>query len=286
MVWAFIEVAKLARTKADRPLQIVWRKLPDRLELIALPCLVFPLFLAGFTTAKTAIPFLVGFHWDRFWADADFLLFGVDPWQITHAFTSVSVSHGWAFFYTFAWGAVLIFTNGFLAIYGERRFVATFFTAMMLTWLLGGWLMAYASSAAGPVFAHLADPTLAARFAPLRESLNQILPAEGGVRLTQAYLANAIDAKIAVRGGGISAMPSMHLGAASIYVVAAIRTRWLWPAFIFWFLTFFGSVHFGYHYAVDGLAAAAIAVLCWKASAAYFARLQGEQRVPATAATA
>jgi len=83
MVWAFIEIAKLSRTNADRPLHIVARKLPKRLELIALPCLVFPLFLAGYTTAKTAIPFLVGFEWDRFWADTDAFLFGVAPWWIT-----------------------------------------------------------------------------------------------------------------------------------------------------------------------------------------------------------
>ncbi len=45
-------------------------------------------------------------------------------------------------------------------------------TAMMLSWLIGGIASSpIPLSAAGPVFAHLADPDLAARFQPLRGEL-------------------------------------------------------------------------------------------------------------------
>jgi len=286
MLWLFVEVAVLAHAKADVPLQVVGHKAAGKLELVVLPAVVFPLFLAGYTAAKTAIPHLVGYGWEAFWADADHLIFGVDPWRIMHAHATRWLTDGWAFFYTVIWGAGLAFIPTLVAIHGGRRFAAAFYTAMMLTWLIGGWLLAYGFSAAGPVFAHLVDPDLGARFAPLRESLDILLADDSSVRSTQAYLAAAIDSSVAVRGGGISAMPSMHIGAASIYVLAALGTRWLWPAVTFWLLTFFGSIYFGYHYAVDGLAAAALAALCWRVSAKHFAKLRGEETVSVATAIA
>jgi hypothetical protein len=286
LLWIFFYVVTLARAGVDVPLQVTWRKFLSKTELVVLPCLIFPLFLVGYTTAKTAIPHVVGYGWEAFWADADHLIFGVDPWRILHAHATSWLTQSWAFFYTVLWGTGLAFVPPLVAIHGERRFVAVFYTAMMLTWLVGGWLMAYGFSASGPVFAHLVDPTLGVRFAPLRESLNHLLPADSAVLSTQAYLAGAIDSKVAVRGGGISAMPSMHVGTATIYILAARRTLWLWPAVAFWLLTFGGSIYFGYHYAVDGFAAAALAILCWRVSAAYFARLRGEQAMPVATAIA
>jgi hypothetical protein len=141
---------------------------------------------------------------------------------------------------------------------------------MMATWLLGGWLFAYAFSAAGPVFVHIFDPALAERFAELRYELNLALSTDGAVRETQAYLATAVVSKDAVKGAGISAMPSMHLAATSMYVLLARGTRWMAPALMFWVIIFVGSAHFGYHYWVDGIVAAGIAWLCWRAAELYF----------------
>jgi membrane-associated phospholipid phosphatase len=76
---------------------------------------------------------------------------------------------------------------------------------------------------------------------------------------------------IAVKGGGISAMPSMHLGAASIYVLAARRTPWIVPAVLFWAIIFVCSGYFGYHYWVDGIVAAMVASACWSAAKRFYA---------------
>jgi membrane-associated phospholipid phosphatase len=97
------------------------------------------------------------------------------------------------------------------------------------------------------------------------------LPADNSLRLTQKYLAASVTAHVAFKGGGISAMPSMHLGAASIYIFAAQRTKWLVPAVLFWLTIFVLSGYFGYHYWVDGLGATVIAWLCWCASEFLFA---------------
>jgi hypothetical protein len=80
---------------------------------------------------------------------------------------------------------------------------------------------------------------------------------------SQRYLAAGMNYKIALKGGGVSAMPSMHMATATVLILAAWRTRWLPLAVMFWLLTFFGSVYLGYHYAIDAPVAAAVAVLCW-----------------------
>lgn len=133
-------------------------------------------------------------------------------------------------------------------------------------WLLGGFMLAYLFSAAGPVFAHLVSTNPADQFADLRAVLNATLKPHSPIWTTQLYLPNAFYSHVAVQGGGISAMPSMHVGAASIYVLGSRRTRWLIPSMLLWITTFVGSGYFGYHYWIDGIVAAAVAVVCWAAA--------------------
>ena len=60
--YSFLEVAKLAKQRADHPLRLLVAKLRPRLPLLVLPALVAPLFLASYTTAKSGILPGVGFH--------------------------------------------------------------------------------------------------------------------------------------------------------------------------------------------------------------------------------
>lgn len=263
LCWVFVEVAKLAPTRADRPIQTVLHRIGKPCRLAVLPALIFPLFLAGYTWAKCSIPFAVGYHWEEYWADADYFLLGDDAWRIAHRLMPDWLGPAWTFFYAVVWGFALVFSGALVAAFASRRFAATFFTALMLSWLIGGIAMAYAISAAGPVFAHLADPDLAARFLPLRSELTRILGDDDLVLLSQRYLAAGMNVKVALKGGGVSAMPSMHIATATILVIAAWKTRWLPLAILFWVMTFFGSVYLGYHYAVDAPVAAGVAVICW-----------------------
>jgi hypothetical protein len=271
LIYLFIGVLQLFRDRPDRPLQLVANRLRGREPFLVLPLLVFPLFLCGFTTAKTAIFFLVGYRWDAFWATADRSIFGDDAWRIAHHLLGSWSMPAWEWLYTIGWGAVLVFCKSGIVLYASPRRIAVFYTAMLSTWLLGGWLTAYAFSAAGPIFAPLVDSSLAANFEPIGNLLGATLPDTSAVRATQHYLTTNIHTYKAVNGGGVSAFPSMHLGAASIYVLAAWKTRWMWPAILFWGLIFVGSAYFGYHYWVDGLAAASIALVCWLAAEKFFA---------------
>jgi len=157
------------------------------------------------------------------------------------------------------------------------RFTAKFYSSMMATWLVGGVALAYLFSAAGPVFAHVAGSGGPDQFADLRSMLSSTLSKDSPIRLTEDYLASSLHSHIAVKGGGISAMPSMHLGAASIYVLAAWKTRWLVPATLFWLIIFVASAYFGYHYWVDGIVAALVAVASWMAAEMLFARQKSGQ---------
>ena len=66
----------------------------------------------------------------------------------------------------------------------------------------------------------------------------------------------------------VSAMPSMHNGSALLFALASGG----WPTWIRRFLwvyvgvIFAGSIHLGYHYAVDGYLAILVAAPIWYAS--------------------
>ena len=277
LISVFCWVFAMARDRTDDPIRKVVARIRSRAFLLALPLAILPLFLVSYTAAKTAIPFLVGFGWDGFWTDADRLLFGDDAWRISLRWLGTSWMPIYAWFYTAMWGFAFVGVSTFIAINAKPSLVALFYTAMLLTWTIGGWLMALTFSSAGPIFTHLFDPDLGRHFSGLREAIAANLPADNSLRLTQAYLAESINSRVAVKGGGISAMPSMHLGAASIYIFAARKTKWLVPAVLFWLVIFVLSGYLGYHYWVDGLVAAVVAWVSWRVSDVYFHRRRERQ---------
>jgi membrane-associated phospholipid phosphatase len=71
--------------------------------------------------------------------------------------------------------------------------------------------------------------------------------------------------------GGISAMPSMHNAQAMLFAAAAWRVdrRFGLAMWVFAAIIFVGSIHLGWHYAVDGIVGAAAALLVWKACGSY-----------------
>jgi hypothetical protein len=237
------------------------------MHLAPVPALLFPLFLGAYTWAKCSIPFIVGYRWEAFWAHADrLILFGDDGWKIAHAILPERAAGFLSYFYAIGWGLALVVGSSLYCAFKKRREVATFFSALMLSWLVGGIGMAYAVSAAGPIFAHLTDPAVGAGFEPLRAQLLSTLGEKNTIIATQRYLAVGIDRAYATKGAGISAMPSMHIATATILLIATKRT-WLFPlAVLFWLTTFY----FGYHYAVDAPVAAVIAIACWMVSARYY----------------
>jgi hypothetical protein len=269
---AFAEIARRLRTSVFTV---------DRIAN-ALPVLVLmPIFLNSFTIIKTSIPVFSPYRWDSALEVADRRLHGGEaPWQILHPLLGQPwITH------TFSFGYALWFFVVWLSIIWQTfsnqapRLRAQFFGTMMLSWILIGSVASFLFSSAGPCYfgriTGLADP-----YAPLMNYLRQtnavteIFAITAQEQLWSYYASGSIGL-----GGGISAMPSMHVAMAFLLVLLAGRTHWAVgvAAFLYYLVILIGSVHLGWHYAIDGyvatLAAAAIwwavgRALDWHASAA------------------
>ena len=264
LIWCFLPWLRAPELRALPPIRSAVIVLRQRWPLLILPTLILPIFMAGFTVSKISFPFLTGYQWDGFWTAADALIFNGDPWRVTHGLIGPSGSSVLVWAYTMGWGLAVGMAMPLYALSAEPRRVCHAFSALMASWFVIGVAGATIFSSAGPIFADLVDPALGQHFAPLKASLANLLPNGDPVLVSQQYLRDASGHREALRGGGISAMPSMHLGVCTFLVILAWRSWWRVPAIIMWLVIWVGSIHFGYHYALDGFIAAPLAWLCWR----------------------
>lgn len=240
----------------ERPLARIGIFLTQERRSAAL--LTFCMFLAGlnmttFMWVKPLLNYLVPFWADPLLADMDRALFlGHDPWVLLTWLNSTPA----AIFYHRGWFALMIMT--LLAVLAAPRSPER--SALMLTyfvlWSVVGPLVHTLLPAAGPVF--YAQLGYGDRFAELR-----------GVAETRElanYLWTIYSGRGFGPGSGISAMPSLHI-ATSAWMLIAVHVcarRWIVPVGIAGFLIFLLSISLGWHYAVDGIAGATAAILCYR----------------------
>jgi hypothetical protein len=196
-------------------------------------------FLSSITFVKSMIVAVV-----PFWADAP--LAAIDRWLLINpqeiavalkpAIPAIGIFYG-------LWHVVHL--GGILWVLlwrdpGKARFIISF----MLTWAIG-MALAYIFSSAGPIFTGRYDPSLAPE----------------SVRRTAAFLWTNYKESGAQLGGGISAFPSMHVALAAWFalVLQTRRIAWLGVAYVIGI--FAGSIILGWHYAMDGVAGIAVALL-------------------------
>ncbi len=224
-------------------------------------------FSGVFTCMKSLNNAVVGFHADVMLANLDAAVHGgVDPWKLIqplmgHHWVTRAVQHlylsGWTFFLlTFTAAAAL---SARLAPLRTQYFVTYF-----LAWIVLGNVVAPLFMSGGPVFyAELTGDH--ARFAPLMGYLSF---SEGMVNSSVAVrdLLWSLNAQRDVQlGTGISAFPSLHVAMATLFALTAFRIdrRLGWGMVAFALAILLGSVHLGWHYAIDGYVSAVVVLALW-----------------------
>jgi hypothetical protein len=234
------------------------------------PLLLMPLVFVGFSSLKMLMPRFVPFYLDDTFAAMDkALFFGRQPWEITHYFFgSLTATRALDFFYSL-WVLLLSVAIVGFALFAPRTERARFFLAFTSAWLFLGFIGAWLLASAGPCFSSQIGAHSAPEFTGLIDRLTQASVATGGAINApgwQGVLWRSHSNEVYFFGMGISAMPSLHNAVAALYALAAFRLGRL----IGWFMTgyaviiFVGSVHLGWHYAVDGIFGALAMIAIWR----------------------
>ncbi len=254
----------------------LWRELTTKLLTteriaMALPVLaLFPLFTTSFSYFKSVVPAFQPYSWDPQFAAWDQALHGgYHPWQLLqpilgHPFITTIVNGGYHLWFGVTYGVVLWQMADNRRPRLRMRFLLTF----LLMWIVLGNLAAILFSSAGPVYfgrvTGLADP-----FAPLMTYLhaaNEVTPV--AALEIQDLLWAWYAGHVATPGAGISAMPSMHLAIAFSFALLGFATSRMFGIIfsLFAVVILIGSVHLGWHYAIDGYAGILGAWLIWRFS--------------------
>jgi hypothetical protein len=231
--------------------------------------IIMVVFMYVFVGLKASIPHLNPYSWDQYFSELDRTLhFGRQPWQwlqplLGHPFITFLININYS-----GWFLVMWMTWVYYAFADRPSPLRTrFFLSFFLIWILIGGILAIVFSSAGPCYygrLGLSPDPFADLMAYLRGA-NEIFPIWAiPVQdvLWQGHIGkSAID--------GISAMPSMHNGSALLFALAGYQvSRFAGRLLsVHAILIFIGSVHLGWHYAVDSYLAWGLTLVIWLAMA-------------------
>ncbi len=231
--------------------------------------IIMVIFMYVFVGLKADIPNLNPYSWDSYFSALDETLhFGKQPWEwlqpiLGYSFVTFAININYNAWFMVMWSMWVYFA--FADTPGPLR--TQFFLSFFAMWILIGGVLAIFFSSAGPCYygrLGLTPDPYAGLMAYLRE-VNQIVPVWAipvQDLLWQGHVGkSAID--------GISAMPSMHNGSALLFAVAGYQVsrfagRLLSAHAV---LIFIGSIHLGWHYAVDSYLAWGLTLVIWFAMA-------------------
>jgi hypothetical protein len=235
----------------------------------ALPVMILlVVFFNSFTVLKTSVPRIAPFAWDVAFEAADrWLHGGAAPWTLLQPWfeRNLAAPHYLNLAYLLWFFMLWLIVVWQICRLQSPQLRAQFLGTLVLCWILLGTFGSFLLSSAGPCYfgrvTGFADP-----YEPLMAYLRQANEVAVVWSLqTQEMLWRLYAGQEIGFGGGISAMPSMHVAMAFLIMLLAARLHRLLGigAFLYFILVLLGSVQLGWHYAVDGYVSAVATGLIW-----------------------
>jgi PAP2 superfamily len=231
--------------------------------------LIMFLFMFVFDQLKANIPIFNPFSWDAALMQADqFLHFGRQPWQwlqpvFGHVPVTFLININYNAWFVVMWTMWVFFAFADRASETRTRFFLTF----MVSWIIGGGLLAIYFSSVGPCFYGRLGlaPDPYAELLVYLHGANQTVPI-WAVSVQDALWQGYADKSLL---DGISGMPSMHNATALLFALAGFKVNRTAGYFLLGhaLLIFLGSIHLAWHYAIDTYVAWALTLVLWFALA-------------------
>jgi len=242
---------------------------------------MFALMMASFNAFKQMVLPLAGYRFDALFAQLDRALFlGSDPWRVTHALFGSPTQillvdrayNGW--FAPMSLGVMLCAWLRQSTFRQKTQYLLTY----MSVWIVIGSILAYLLPAAGPCFFDALaghPPQFHSLMATLSDAQQKLGTPLNALR-NQEMLLRLRASPVLVVGGGISAMPSVHNGLAALFALGGFQINRKLGYFLTAYaaLIWFGSIHLGWHYAIDGIVSIALTFGIWKVCGRIAARLE------------
>jgi hypothetical protein len=233
-----------------------------RVLAVVMASVLAPITAGAFSAMKAAIPLVVPFYLDGPLTDFERTIFGTDAWRISHSLL------GWATplidtFYL-SWLPVILLAFNFVLLSRPSPTKTRSMIAYLLMWPVVGTVGSYILSSAGPIF----HDALLGGHSGLLDALQR----EGakGTLLAYNHLWIAYANRFDTLGGGISAMPSMHIGMACWLALTfrAYFPKQQWIGWTYMACIWLSSIHLGWHYATDGIGGSIGALIVWRVAKA------------------
>lgn len=239
----------------------------DRAAGILLVIPVLALVLTSFSTIKQLRPAFAPLVWDIDLMQLDRALhFGRHPWEwlhpvLGHPWITVAIDQ----LYLAPWLALTVLTLGWQASARPSKLRTQYLISFVFVWAVVGNVLATVFSSGGPCYFALVggDPET------YRGLLEYLRRAGGDQELRAVWLQRELwrahTDQIPSFGNGVSAMPSAHVAKAVLcaLVITGHSRRAGAVVWAFAAVILIGSVHLGWHYAIDGYVAIAVAVATW-----------------------
>lgn len=249
----------------------------ERLVFSFTALLLIPVIKSAYSSFKRQIPNMNSFSYDELFYKLDLGLFSnIDPWRLLQPvvgqpWITITIDR----LYHLAWVPVLTAVILWHALGTHSlKIRVQFFVSYIVVWGLLGNFAALLLSSAGPCYfdrvTGMPNP-----YSPLFDYLQSVhihaslASLELQERLWSGHIENVFD-----YGGGISAMPSLHVATTTLFALSAWKTS---PAVggilsVYAAVVYVGSIHLGWHYAVDGLFSIPATWLIWYCTGKVLAR--------------